>query len=62
MKKNSLEIQKKISIQRRSTQLNFEQLLLYKIKIFVFVFSGMLKEFGGILELTENWSQSVLSP
>lgn len=33
---------------------------MYKIKNFVFVFSGMLKEFGGILELIENWSQSVL--
>ena len=32
---------------------------IFTIKIFAFTFSGMLKEFGGGLELTENWNQSV---
>ena len=30
------------------------------MKIFIFTFSGMLKEFGGGLDLTENWARIVL--
>ena len=30
------------------------------LRFFLITFSGMLKEFGGDLELTENWARNVL--